>query len=375
MTSRALRQPFALDPLIAEAKRRARQRRFLVAVSAFILVGAAAAFALELRSSGGGTPSGLAGAKSVGALTVPNGTGGIAVVVYGKLSVTTKTGFHIHGLPVTAASLSPGAHYVAAGIGHSLTELAPSGKRLWSEPVGKDVADCGACDVVSKIAWSPDGSRIAYLVRTRTTTVLHVVSRDGTHDSVLDPDAGGGQPSWRADSGAIAYIGAHARPTVLDLANRSRHVITWPIARSPATNLAFAPRGNVLAIGTETAALLVRGGRDEVLFKGQTQAVFWLGDRLAVSKRIAPSGRSKTSLYTVTASGAKLRRTIHLPGPVMAAYGRTIAVPAAAGAAGVLAGPITSLHRVFRFTPEPWPKNSFCACGPVAFGSHAVSMG
>ncbi len=56
MTLRAPRLPFSLDPLLAEAKRRARRRRWL---SVFVLVAAAVAVAaaLELRSGSG---SGLA---------------------------------------------------------------------------------------------------------------------------------------------------------------------------------------------------------------------------------------------------------------------------------------------------------------------------
>jgi hypothetical protein len=106
------------------------------------------------------------------------------------------------------------------------------------------------------------------------------------------------------------------------------------------------------------------------VWEGQTQAVNWLGGQLAVSERITPSGRSKTQLYTVTPSGATLTRTIHLPGPIMAAQGRVIALP---GVNTVFAGRIGALHEVFRFTTEPgW---SGCACGPIPFGGHDISIG
>ena len=45
------------------------------------------------------------------------GAAGIAAVVDGRLSVVTKSGFRLQGLPVTAAALSPHALFVAAGIG------------------------------------------------------------------------------------------------------------------------------------------------------------------------------------------------------------------------------------------------------------------
>lgn len=61
MTLYVPRLPFSLDPLIAEAKRRARQRRFLIALVVVAL--AAAATALALGSSGGGSRSGGVGGR------------------------------------------------------------------------------------------------------------------------------------------------------------------------------------------------------------------------------------------------------------------------------------------------------------------------
>ena len=56
MTTSALRLRFALDPLIAEAKRRARQRRTLVLLAAVVAVAAAAVLATELRGPVAITP-------------------------------------------------------------------------------------------------------------------------------------------------------------------------------------------------------------------------------------------------------------------------------------------------------------------------------
>jgi hypothetical protein len=49
MISQVPRLPFALDPLIAEAKRRARQRRVLVALVAIAVVAAFSALGFELQ--------------------------------------------------------------------------------------------------------------------------------------------------------------------------------------------------------------------------------------------------------------------------------------------------------------------------------------
>lgn len=58
MTLRAPRLPFSLDPLIAEAKRRARQRRVLIALGILVAAGLAAGLTFAFRSPGGGSPNG-----------------------------------------------------------------------------------------------------------------------------------------------------------------------------------------------------------------------------------------------------------------------------------------------------------------------------
>jgi hypothetical protein len=369
------RRQFSLDALIAEAKRRARQRRFLAAFSALVLVGLAAGLTLGLPASGGGSSGAFATNVNVSALTIPTGADGIAAIVYGRLFVTTKSGFHLKGLPVSAAALSPHAVSVAAGIGDSLVELAPSGRRLWSQPAG--VQGCPAidkaCGAIAAIAWSPDGSRIAYVVRTQTRNqVLHVIWRNGTHDTVIDRTARPGQPSWRADSSALAYVGAGTRPIVYDLTHQSPHLIHGPIARSPATHLAFAPHGNELAIGTETAALLV-GARNQVVWRGQTEEVGWLGNRLAVSERIGTAaGRYVTRLYTFTHSAATPSRSTRLPAPILAIHGRAVALRAGTS---VLAGRIGSLHKVLRFTLKPCYDSAGALVCEIPIGDQDLSLG
>src|SRR5256885_1011516 len=69
-------------------------------------------------------------------LVLPQGANGVAAVVDGQLSVVTKRGFRLQGLPVSSAALSPHALFVAAGIGRSLVVMAPDGRRAWSHPAG-----------------------------------------------------------------------------------------------------------------------------------------------------------------------------------------------------------------------------------------------
>src|SRR5579875_2743941 len=78
MTSHAPRLPLSLDPLIAEAKRRARQRRALVA-AALLVLALATGLALGLDSSGDGPNAALAAATRLRA---------------GKLSVAVPRGFY-----------------------------------------------------------------------------------------------------------------------------------------------------------------------------------------------------------------------------------------------------------------------------------------
>jgi hypothetical protein len=64
MLARVPRLPFSLDPLIAEAKRRARQRRLLLALSVLLLAVLAAGLASAFRSPGGGSSNGGALARA-----------------------------------------------------------------------------------------------------------------------------------------------------------------------------------------------------------------------------------------------------------------------------------------------------------------------
>lgn len=165
-------------------------------------------------------------------LMLPKGAAGIAVVHDGRLSVVTRSGFRLQGLPVSSATLSPHALYVAAGIGSSLVALKPDGEHAWSHAAGGKVR---------AIAWAPDGIRIAYIVGRS----LHVIWGNGTHDVVLDRSVRAVTPSWRADSLALAYVGAGGRPILYDLAHRTHKVMpglvlngkTYPARGGQATTI------------------------------------------------------------------------------------------------------------------------------------------
>jgi hypothetical protein len=76
MTLPVPRLPFSLDPLMAEAKRRARQRHALVALGVMLLAGLAAGLTLAFRAPGGGPP----GSAPSGGLSSANySQGGISL--------------------------------------------------------------------------------------------------------------------------------------------------------------------------------------------------------------------------------------------------------------------------------------------------------
>jgi hypothetical protein len=85
MTLRVPRLPFSLDPLMAEAKRRARQRRLLVALVAVVLVAAGAVLTVELRGLGSVVPVSanltvlVVGESGFGHGALPQGNGGRAL--------------------------------------------------------------------------------------------------------------------------------------------------------------------------------------------------------------------------------------------------------------------------------------------------------
>jgi hypothetical protein len=200
-------------------------------------------------------------------LVLPHRANGIAAVVDGRLSVVTKGGFRLQGLPVSAAALSPHALYVAAGIGDSLVGMAPNGRRAFSHPArGKVVA----------IAWAPDGFRIAYVVHAGRHFVLRLIYGNGTHDVVIDRSVRPVRPSWRADSLAFAYVGAGGKAVVYDIGHR-KHTVRGSAA--PVTHLAFAPVGKLLLVATPGAVLLGR----KSLVTGDIEAIGWFNGRPAVA--------------------------------------------------------------------------------------------
>jgi len=278
LTERALvRALAALPTRPRSSERRARAFAFVLAAVVALLAASAGALAavgaLHVSFGQATHRSPRSVVSSAAQLTVPAGSGGIAATVDGRLWLTTASGLRLQGLPVTAAALSPHALYVAVGIGHSLVAMAPNGRRAWSYT---------APGSVSAIAWAPDGLRIAYIVNARGRFRLYAIEGNGRHSRLLDTAVRSTRPTWRADSLALAYVSAGGRPVIFDFAHDA-HVLVSSAAARDAVFLAFAPRGDQLAIATRHS-VLVNGRALPAAFRDNGVAgLGWVDGNLAVA--------------------------------------------------------------------------------------------
>jgi hypothetical protein len=255
-------------------------------------------------------------------IVLPRGADGIAAVVNGRLAVVTKNGFRLQGFPVSAATLSPHAVFVAAGVGRSLVAMKPNGRQAWAHPVGGRVV---------AIAWAPDAIRIAYVVQTRRHFVLHVIWGTGVNDKIVDREVRPVIPSWRADSVALAYVGAGGRAIVYDLGHEKRQVV--PGSPAGVSQVAFAPAGSQLAV--------LSGNR---VFKG--------GTRLATRFPLAGMGWLGSSFALIGKNGQL--GPIHLFGHIdsFQSNGRQLAVVVSGNEKSVVAGTVPHLTTVLRLPPD-----------------------
>lgn len=208
-------------------------------------------------------------------LSLPNGAHGIAAIVDGRLSVVTKSGFRLQGLPATAAALSPHALYVAAGIGDSVVAMKPDGRQVWSHPAGGRIV---------AISWAPDAIRIAYVVQRGRRLALHVIWGTGTHDTTIDRSVRAVRPSWRADSLALAYVGAGGSAVVYDIGHRSHRIVR---STARVTRLAFAPVGSTLLVATADSAILA----GKKVADGKVETIGWFYGRPAIALAMTTTAR------------------------------------------------------------------------------------
>jgi hypothetical protein len=155
--------------------------------------------------------------------------------------------------------------------------------------------------------------RIAYIVRNSHRFVLHTIYGNGKTgtDKVVDRSVRAVTPSWRADSLALAYVGAGGQAVVYDLAHLSRNVLARPTG---VTQVAFAPRGRALALGTLGSAAV--GGK--TVATGDIETLGWRpNNQLEVALEM---GVKPALVATFKPNGGPLRG-FRVPGRVIGVTG------------------------------------------------------
>lgn len=135
-----------------------------------------------------------------------------------------------------------------------------------------------------------------------------MIEGDGDSDRLVDPDVAPARPSWRADTHALAYVGADGRARVAaypSLATRPASSAGRRIAA-----LAFAPQGDRLALGAsgDTPAVSADGSRWVAVWGRGTRlsALAWESpDALLVAGSEPGSGRTGR-LWRLPATAAGL---------------------------------------------------------------------
>ena len=149
----------------------------------------------------------------------------------------------------------------------------------WRRPAGSPGLMRQAVQVVG-VAWAPDGLRVAYVVHVGKRYELRLIEGDGDHDRLVDRSVRPARPAWRADSLALAYVGAGGHPVVLDLGHDSRRVLGRGCGS--ASQVAFSLRGNHVAAATDQGLAIDgscrRGG-------AAVDALGWLGPADLVTAR------------------------------------------------------------------------------------------
>lgn len=118
MTLRTPRLPFSLDPLIAEAKRRARRRRLLLALGVAAGGAVAVGFAVQSGAGPGGAPPPVgAGPGSAAPNEGPVLAGGVAPVTGGEVVATVtpdskKIGKRVRVTQIATASVDASGNFV-----------------------------------------------------------------------------------------------------------------------------------------------------------------------------------------------------------------------------------------------------------------------
>jgi Tol biopolymer transport system component len=206
-----------------------------------------------------------------------------------------------------------------------------SGQRAIISPSGTPLTG-------SRPAWSPDGTRLAYVAREGH---VHLVSPDGTADVDLTPaGVDDSSPAWSPDSRRLAVVRKSktgGRPRIITIARDGsdpRTIRTLP-RRALGVDLAWSSRNEIAFVAKlvpsvyRVQLLDPRGGKPRPLpVRVRETEPAWSPDgrRLAVVRDVREHG---TDIYLRSASGRRARRLTRLSGsesePAWSADGTRIA--------------------------------------------------
>jgi Tol biopolymer transport system component len=217
------------------ARRRPRSRvraAFIAVALLLVLASAATATYVVVRDAGGDSPSLInSPSNGVASLTMIDADGSKQTVwrcPHGEFcGDVTSVAWSPDGTRVAIAlgeigghSVYPGLHVIDVGSGRDvklvgLTPflLAPAGSaqhaRAQRSAFRKVIAAYG-CLTPDQLAWSPDGTRIAYAcalgLNARTVSDIHIMQADGTHPYRLRTGTHvAAWPSWSPDGSRIAF--------------------------------------------------------------------------------------------------------------------------------------------------------------------------
>jgi Tol biopolymer transport system component len=179
------------------------------------------------------------------------------------------------------------------------------------------------CDWLD-LAWSPDGSKLAYVVQVQAGKRIHIVDRNGAYDRPLPTETAGDDwsPAWSPSGDAIAYATrsrAHRAAAVwiqrLDGSHRR-------LLATGASYPAWAPDGHTIAVLSHCGGikLLTPSGRDVTPGIRRCRVVpisgipVWSpdGDQLAIAgvmSRQAPYRYPLGAVYLVDRAGHRVLLT------------------------------------------------------------------